>query len=205
MLSLEINANRLGFAVQLCLLRFPGQGLPTNGIVPNDLLYWIGRQLNIAISYWTSYANRKETPREHFLELRIYLGIKPFSLADYKKVIHATTELAFQTSKGIVLAINIVDVLRKQHLMIPSIDIIERICAEAITRADRLTYAKLKHPLSITNKKRLDALLKRSDNRSITWLAWLRQTPGKPNSKHMLEHIERLQTWYALNLPAGIQ
>ena len=32
----------------------------------------------------------------------------------------------------------------------------------------------------------------------------LRQSPVKPNSRHMLEHIERLKAWQALDLPSGI-
>ena len=39
----------------------------------------------------------------------------------------------------------------------------------------------------------------------LTQLAWLRQAPLKPNSKHMLEHIDRLRAWRALDLPAGIE
>ncbi|NMT92947.1 hypothetical protein HKB31_03930, partial [Vibrio alginolyticus] len=31
------------------------------------------------------------------------------------------------------------------------------------------------------------------------------QSPAKPNSRHMLEHIERLKSWQALDLPAGIE
>lgn len=38
-----------------------------------------------------------------------------------------------------------------------------------------------------------------------TKLAWLRLSPKKPNSRHMLEHIERLRAWQALDLPAGIE
>lgn len=41
------DANRLGFAVQLCLLRFPGQGLIAGTTVPSLLLHWIGQQLRI--------------------------------------------------------------------------------------------------------------------------------------------------------------
>lgn len=37
------DANRLGVAVQLCLLRFPGQGLQPNASIPMSLLQWIGR------------------------------------------------------------------------------------------------------------------------------------------------------------------
>lgn len=39
------DANRLGVGVQLCLLRFPGQGLLPDATVPVSLLQWIGRQL----------------------------------------------------------------------------------------------------------------------------------------------------------------
>ena len=55
------------------------------------------------------------------------------------------------------------------------------------------------------HRRRLDDLLKRRDNGKTTWLAWLRQSPVKPNSRHMLEHIERLKAWQALDLPSGIE
>ena len=38
------EANRLGFAVQLCLLRHPGQGLLPDAGVPMSLLQGVGRQ-----------------------------------------------------------------------------------------------------------------------------------------------------------------
>jgi hypothetical protein len=98
------DANRLGVAVQLCLLRFPGQGLLPDASVPMPLLQWIGRQLRIDPSCWPQYAEREETRREHLLELRAYLGMEPFGLAHYRQAVHATTELALQTDKGIVLA-----------------------------------------------------------------------------------------------------
>ena len=56
-----------------------------------------------------------------------------------------------------------------------------------------------------SHRRQLDGLLKRRDNGSTTWLAWLRQSPAKPNSRHMLEHIERLKAWQALDLPSGIE
>ena len=55
------------------------------------------------------------------------------------------------------------------------------------------------------HRRRLDDLLKRRDNGNTTWLAWLRQSPAKPNSRHTLEHIERLKVWQALDLPFGVE
>ncbi len=75
----------------------------------------------------------------------------------------------------------------------------------AYSRANRRIYDALAEPLSDTHRHRLDDLLKRRDNGKTTWLAWLRQSPVKPNSRHMLEHIERLKAWQALDLPSGIE
>jgi hypothetical protein len=75
----------------------------------------------------------------------------------------------------------------------------------AYSRANRRIYAALSDPLSATHRHRLDDLLKRHDNGKTTWLAWLRQSPVKPNSRHILEHIARLKAWQALDLPSGIE
>ena len=199
------DANRLGVAVQLCLLRFPGQGLLPDATVPPLLLQWIGWQLRIDPACWPQYAEREETRREHLLELRAYLSMEPFRLAHYRQAVHATTELAMQTDKGIVLATSVFDMLRHRYIILPVLDVIERVCAEAITRANRRIYEALSEPLSNEHRDGLDDLLKRRDNGKTTWLASLRQSPAKPNSRHMLEHIERLKARQALDLPTGIE
>jgi TnpA family transposase len=199
------DANRLGIAIQLCLLRFPGQGLLPDAAIPASLLQWVGRQLRTDPVCWPKYAEREETRREHLLQLREYLDMEPFGLAHYRQAVHAATEMAMQTDKGIVLAAGIVDILRHQHIIIPALDVIERVCAEAVTQANRRIYAALSDPLSDTHRHRLDELMKRRDNGKTTWLAWLRVSPAKPNSRYMLEHIERLKTWQALDLPPGIE
>jgi len=199
------DANRLGFAVQLCLLRFPGQGLLTDASVAASLIRWIGQQLHIDPACWPQYAEREETRREHLLELRAYLGIVPFGLAHLRQAMHATTDLALQTDKGIVLVSTLVENLRRQAIILPAMNAIERICAGAITQANRRIYAALTDTLSDDYRQRLENLLKRKDDSKLTWLAWLRLSPVRPNSRHMLEHIERLKAWQALNLPAGIE
>ena len=198
------NENRLGFAVQLCLLRFPGQGLIIDAPIPVKFLQWIGEQLRIDAVCWPRYAQREETRREHLLELRIYLGIKPFGLSDFRKTLQTTTELALQTDKSLVLATHSLNILRHQRIIIPAIDVIDRICSEAITRSNQSIYIALTEQLSDEHRERLDDLLQRKPESQITWLAWLRQSPAKPNSRQMLEHIERLKTFHAINLPAGI-
>jgi TnpA family transposase len=199
------EANRLGFAVQLCLLRYPGTGLPTEISLPESFLDWLATEIRVDPSCWPGYSHREETRREHLLELRTYLDLKPFGLSNFRQSIQTLTDLAMQTDKGIVLAAEALDAFRKRRIIIPHLDVVDRVCSEAITRANRRIYAILTESLSTKHRKGLDELfLQRTDEGNLTRLAWLRQAPVKPNSRHMLEHIERLKTLQALDLPLGI-
>ncbi len=126
-------------------------------------------------------------------------------MSHYRQAVQMLTELAMQTDKGIVLASALIGHLRRQSVILPALNAVERASAEAITRANRRIYDALAEPLADAHRRRLDDLLKRRDNGKTTWLAWLRQSPAKPNSRHMLEHIERLKAWQALDLPTGIE
>ncbi|KVD75137.1 Tn3 family transposase [Burkholderia ubonensis] len=198
------DANRLGFAVQLCLLRYPGHGWSTATEVPPAMLQWIGQQLGADPTCWPQYAKREETRREHLLELRAQLGLSPFNLSHYRTAVHALVGLAMQTDKGIVLAQALVEHLRRQAILLPKVAVIERICAEAITRATRQIYRVLTEPLSDEHGQRLDRLLQRRADGRMTWLAWLRLPPGKASSRQMLQHIDRLKILQAVDLPAGL-
>ena len=198
-------ANRLGFAIQLCYLRFPGVILGVDEPPFPPLLRIVASQLKVPVESWDDYGQREQTRREHLVELQTVFGFQPFTVSHYRQAVHTLTELAMQTDKGIVLANALIEHLRRQSIILPALNAIERASAEAITRANRRIYEALSEPLSSGHRHRLDELLKRRDNGKTTWLAWLRQSPAKPNSRYMLEHIERLKAWQALNLPTGIE
>ena len=198
-------ANRLGFAIQLCYMRFPGVMFGASDEPSHSLLALIASQLKVPQSIWAEYGARENTRREHLRELQTVYGFKPFTVGHYRPAIHRMTELAMQTDKGIVLARAMVEGLRQKAVLLPAMDVIERICAEAITRANKRIYAALFDPLNRLHRQRLDELLTHKEGGKTTKLAWLRLSPKKPNSRHMLEHIERLKAWQALDLPAGIE
>jgi TnpA family transposase len=197
--------NRLGFAVQLCYLRFPGVNLGVDEPPFPPLLKLVADQLKVGVESWQEYGQREQTRREHLVELQAAFGFQPFTMSHYRQAVHTLTKLAMQTDKGIVLASALIEHLRRQSVILPALNAIERASAEAITRANRRIYAILSDPLTDVHRRRLDDLLKRRDNGKTTWLTWLRQSPAKPNSRHMLEHIERLEAWQALDLPNGIE
>ena len=195
-------ANRLGFAVQLCYLRYPGVVLGVNQLPLPALLHLVANQLKIPVECWAEYGERAQTRREHLVELQKVFGFEPFTRGHHRLAVEELMETAMQTDKGIVLATALVEMLRERAILQPRLDVIEDICAEAITRANRRIYKQLNRGLTELHRERLDRLLLRRTEGSLTQLAWLRQTPLKPNSKHMLEHIDRLRAWRALDLPS---
>lgn len=198
------DANRLGFAVQLCLLRFPGRGLQTGMQISDVMIRWIGSQLGVEAQCWPQYASRGQTRREHLVELRAYLGLRPFQLGDFRRARIFLSEFALRTDKGTLVAIEGLREWRLLKVMIPPIEVVERLVSEAITRANRQICAVLADLLSEAQRAKLDGWLELKPGTRITWLSWLRQSPVKPNSRHMLEHIERLREFQSLGLPDGL-
>jgi len=123
----------------------------------------------------------------------------------YKPAVQNLETTAWQTDKGIVLIRELIESFRNQKILLSSINVIERICAEAITQAERRIYTSLTESLSKEQKGQLDALLLMYGNSKISILMWLRQSPAAYNARHMLEHIERLNTIKELKLPANLE
>jgi len=107
------DANRLGFAVQMALLRFPGNGLATDGRAPSRLIELAARQLEVDSRVWPTYAGRVETRREHLIELRSYLGLRQFGLPEFRETVAALVEIALRFDKGSLLVQHAIERLRR--------------------------------------------------------------------------------------------
>ncbi len=198
--------NRLGFAVQLCYLRYPGFVLPNDLEPPLSLLSIVARQLKVDPEIWNQYAKqRPETRRDHVLELQAWLNLSTFSIDDYRRFVQQLSDLAMQTDRGIVLAEALVNLLRQHKIILPVIDVIERLCSEAMTLGTRKIYELLTAPLLDHHRQSLDGLLKIKKETSISILSWLFQAPGFAKPKHILVHLERLNTIRDLDLPEGLE
>ncbi|UTO19734.1 Tn3 family transposase [Acinetobacter sp. Z1] len=197
-------SNKLGFAIQLCYMRYPGVILGINDEPFKPLLFMMAAQLSISVDCWNDYGQREQTRREHIAELKKVFGFKLFTLSDYRQSVNMMVDLSLQTDKGLILATTLVENLRQKSVLLPAINAIDSICAEAITSANRIIYTALTSSLSETHRQNIDALLNRKEGSKLTILGWLRQSPAKPNSKYMLEHIERLKCLQAIDLPEDI-
>src|ERR1700735_3882760 len=55
------TVNRLGFAIQLCLLRYPGQGLGPDEHPPEAMIIFVAQQLGVSPAVFADYALRDQT------------------------------------------------------------------------------------------------------------------------------------------------
>lgn len=125
-------------------------------------------------------------------------------MTDFRKLAHSLADLAKQTDNGIVLAGQALETLRQKQIILPALSVIERACAEAVTHANRRIYRTLNKPLEHHHRRGLDNRLNVAPDMKITWPIWLRQSPRKPNSRYVREHIERLSIFQSLALQDGL-
>jgi len=198
------EANRLGFAVQLCLLRYPGTALEPEETVDAALVGWVATTLWLDPEVWGRYAARDPTRRQHRQQLLAYLELRAFDRAVFRALVAELVDVTLQSDKGLVLAEHALASLRRQRIVVPPLRFVDRACSQAIHRANRVLYRRLTHDLDDAHRTRLDALLAIRPGESVTWLTWLRRSPMKPSSRVMLAHLERLRHYQALALPDGI-
>lgn len=71
--------NRFGFALQLCVLRYPGRLLAPGEVIPAEVTRFLAAQLGLRSDDLVDYATREETRREHLAALREFYGYKMFT------------------------------------------------------------------------------------------------------------------------------
>lgn len=197
------QGNRLGFALQLCYLRFPGRALFIGEVPNSELLEMLSQQLGIPVQRWDDYGQRVQTRVEHLSELKTLLGLRTFALADYRRWIGDLAELAQRSDRGMVLAEALLEGLRAENVIIPTLDVLERVCSEALTAGTRQMHLQLTSSLTEDHRAALDALLSLHEGTKISALSWARQPPGSPRARGILVHLDRLRIIRAVGLAAG--
>ena len=193
--------NRLGVGIQLCYLRYPGRVLGSDEAPNAQLLGLVAAQLRVSPDVWDIYAQRDQTRREHLQEILERLGLKQFDRITHREIAKWLLPTALQTTQGLVLAEAAIEELRRRRIVLPPVLVIERVCAEVATRAQRQIYKVLSQWLTNEQRTKLDQLLESRDGGSHSLLAWLRLPPGAPSARNILSHIERLQEIRAIGIP----
>ena len=133
-------SNRLGFAVQLCVLRYPGRPLDPSEVPPAPMLAFVAKQLGIDPKHFAEYAHRAETRREHLLELQQALRLRSFRLADWRACLQVGAKAAWATDRGEPIVQAMLAHLRAEGVLIPAAAVLERIGLAARVRTRKRVF-----------------------------------------------------------------
>ncbi len=190
------NHNRIGFALQLCALRYPGRLLAPGEVIPEPITRYLAAQLGIRPEDLIDYAVREETRHEHLAILRNTYRYKMFTgqgARDLKAWLTAEAELA---RSNVDLARRFVEQCRTCQTILPGVTVIERLCADVLVAAERQIEARIVRRFNNEACAQLDALLSEDVEGHVTRFVWLRQFEVGQNSadaNRLLDRLEFLQ------------
>ena len=95
--------NRLGFALQLCLLRYLGF-FPSNIIdLPKEIISYVATQVKVTTDELSKYGKRNQTRTVDFQAIQEYLGFRKASLNDFRDLLGWLVERALEHDKPSLL------------------------------------------------------------------------------------------------------
>lgn len=199
------SANRLGFAVQLCLLRYPGRPLRPGDVVPLSVIEHVASQVGAPPEAFWEYASKRDTTRrEHLGEIIRTFGFRPFDASAYRELSRWLMPVAMSTDSGEALVEALLSEMRARSIVIPALYAVERLGWEVRNKARRAIFGRLVEGLTEDQLKRLDELLVVTEAEVETPLNWLRKPPGPPSAKSFKEVLERLKFIRSLGLPEDL-
>ena len=184
--------NRLGHALMLCYLRYPGRPLKAGERPPRPLLLFIAEQIDALPEAIEDYLAAERNRRRHAAELQDRLGFRPFGTRPAADLAGWLLPHAIETDRLAHLAGLVVEECRRRRIVVPSPGALERLCVQARYQARGEVQRRLTDGLSTDQRRRLDVLTQRRAETNQSWLAWLRQMPEAAKPVAMLGLIERL-------------
>ena len=198
------DANRIGFAVQLALLRHPGIALAQLEQPVEPLVQWLAKQLEIPAAPFAGYARRPQTMTDHARFLAATLGLRSPTNADLPMMIEAAAQAAWSTERGQPIAVAIIAALRAAGIILPAGNVIEGAAIAGRARARRRATDALLTEVSSEQITKLDRLLTLDPSMNMTPFAWLKAMPVAPKADHIRELLDRLHRVRDIGLSAGI-
>jgi TnpA family transposase len=192
--------NRLGFAVHMAYMRYPGRVMGHDETPSEEILGFIAEQLAIAPKAFQRYAQRDETRREHISELQSYLGMRSFQASDLRALSKVAVAEANGTEKGEAIVSAMLTWLREKRILLPATAVIERIALAGRATARQQAYKTLIAGLDASCKIALEALLIIKEEEKTSPFAWLRQWQEMPKLKNLAGILERLKTVRSLTV-----
>ncbi|MDF2256007.1 Tn3 family transposase [Streptantibioticus ferralitis] len=200
-------AHQLGFAVQMCTVRYVGRFLVDDPLdVPWSVIEHLAAQLQIEdASVVKRYTERAKTAYEHAWEIRDAYGYHPFEDEEWGRKFRAFLHgRAWTGAEGPVALFNqAVGWLRRHRVLLPGVSVLAKQVASVRRVAEKRLYATVAgaaRRADASLSKDLVALLGVPEGRRISELERLRRPPTRTTGASLAKALERVDEISAFRL-----
>jgi TnpA family transposase len=184
--------NRLGFSLQLCILRYLGFSLDGLMHIPETVVTYVSQQLHVDPLSLKLYGNRQKTRSEHLQEIQKYLGFHTASQLELDTLSHWLLERALEHDKPSLLLQLLCEKFYREKIVRPGITRLEKMIASARSQAQEETFRRLSPLLTSECKIFLDNLLVSDDTTHRTRHSWLSKGATSNTASAMLFCLDKL-------------
>jgi len=183
--------NRLGYALQLCTLRYLGF-VPTDFMATTEAaVTCVAEQLGLAPQVLALYTNRR-TQSDHRRHVRAYLGVRQATPLDVYALQTWLVARALEHDKPTLLLQLACEKLYRERIVRPGVTRLERFVATASEQAHEETFRQLTPLLTNARKTVLDGLLQADATTGRTLLSWLRQEAVSHAASHIIATLTKI-------------
>ena len=186
------DANRLGAATWMALLRHPGFGLRHDEVPPRELIAYLADQLGLPEALFGTYGSRAKTRLEHGWDVAAHLGVRGFEAGDITFALNRAAQAAWATNQGLPIVQAVVEGLRERGVILPAAARIERIGLAGRARARKRALDAVAGAVTDEQATALDALLVPDPATGVTPIAWLRDIADSPSARNLSGLLSRL-------------
>jgi Domain of unknown function (DUF4158) len=183
---------RLGYALQLCCLRYPGRYLRRGEFLPGAMLDHIAEQIGADAEAISLFARRGATRYEQLAAIKQRHGFRDFTRPARAELAAWAEREAVGLTDGRVLLDRLIERMRAEQIIVPGFSVVERMAAAAMLAADAAVIAEINSLLSDAQRLQLDALLSDKMHVRQSRLSWLREPPSRVGGRPLLELLDKL-------------
>ncbi|NJN66683.1 MAG: DUF4158 domain-containing protein [Chloroflexaceae bacterium] len=188
------DVTRVGFALQLCTVRFLGTFLDDPTDVPPSIVALVTHQLGIPSPPDLDAYRRNPVRWKHTADIRQRYGYTAFAHqpAHFQFVRWLFIRAWYHHERPVVLFDRATAWLIQRKILLPGATILERLIATVRDRADARLWRLLAAPVTTEHQARLEALLRVPDGERMTTLERLRRAPTRQSGNGLRTALHRL-------------
>ena len=183
---------RLGYALQLCALRYPGRHLRRGELVPAIMLDHIAEQVGVDGELLAAFGRRAPTRYAQLDTIKRRHGFRDMTRPTKAEIMGWLIGAAIGITDGPALLDRLLNHMRAQRIVIPGLSVVERMAAEAMNAADAQVIGAVAALLGTKMRADIDAIVSDKAHARQSRLSWLREPPARVGAATLIEILDKL-------------